>query len=363
MLDAVGPAEGGDFHVDILPAVSLKEEGQVIVVATVEEFLRRVVAVGVRTQAAEEVCEVYADDFHAGLPVADDELCVLRGFVVVEDAGGHEGGVGDAAHDGRCARAGIVSCGSRNGRVDVAVGRVPCAVGGIEHGEGFVDVVVVADGCVAVDDAEIEVSHVDVSGEFDVAEGDVDLLRVAGQIDGVARDLLELDFHRTRRHAVPEGVEGHAGILDGIEAIGVGAGGMVEIHAEGGDVIARGRFADALLGTGGEEGVGIALLVGQNDILIAAYGEVEIHRVALHLEGGHFVDLVLLGLLDEFALLIVDVYTHATHMVGEHVGPLQVSVVAEPEVDPLLTGRERIVFDQSAGGGQAGEQDEDEELA
>lgn len=327
IVDADAPGEDANGDVDVLEFAVEEVEVEAVVVASVEELLGgvAVVVLGI-AQAGEHVGEVDAHDFAAGGGVGDGEHPVVGGILMVEDAGGHEVGVGGLAVS---AEGMAVEVGGGG-----AVGGLPRGVGGIDEGLCLVYGVVPEDAGVAVGDGHGVVVDVHLGGVGYFAQGDVDLLRVAGEGDGVVGGFGVVDGYGFRLDSVPEGVEGLAFVEHGCGRVGRAGAFMVEcdgelLHAFPG----LGLGADEV-GAGAAELFAVALLPGQHDEFVAPGLEVHVHAVEGRTEGrvGAGVALFLLG--DVAALFVVDVDGDGADVVAEHVGALEVVVILEGEVEP-----------------------------
>ena len=91
VLDTLRPRKDGDFDIHVSPRIAPEEERKLVFVAPVEELLRRIaVDVGCRAEAA------YHIDFVARRAVYDGEDGIVLSCIVVDEARGHEVGVGNA---------------------------------------------------------------------------------------------------------------------------------------------------------------------------------------------------------------------------------------------------------------------------
>ena len=338
VLDAFRPREDGDFDVHVGPRVAAQEERELVFVASVEELLRRIaVDVGRGAEAAQHIHQVHAHHFDTCPPVYDGEDGIVLPGIVVDEARGHEVGVGDAfigsVVDGR----GIIQRLARGS---------PLLVRRIGQFVGLVHGVVPQQFRVAAVDAEYEMVGIDGSRMVEVVEGDVNLLRIACEGDRVARDLVEHHIDGLERHAMPERVERLSGIED--KAVGI----VVEGDRQFAPILAQRRFVDAELRPLPACHHVERLLSGEDDILVASRLEVELHLIAILGEL-----LPALGLREEEnPVAVEDISRNRAHMVGKHIGPLQVVVVLEGEVQPAGARLEGVV-DVGAGGKHESERD------
>ena len=97
VLDTLCPRKDSDFDVHVSPRVATEEERKLVFVAPVEELLRRIaVDVGCRAEAAYHIDKVHAHYFVARRAVYDGEDGIVLSCIVVDEARGHEVGVGNA---------------------------------------------------------------------------------------------------------------------------------------------------------------------------------------------------------------------------------------------------------------------------
>lgn len=194
------------------------------------------------------------------------------------------------------------------------------------------------------------------------------MLRVAHETHRVAlRHRFAVDLHHhtvascdvSSPQSVPQRVERCATVVHGEASEGIRCGVVVQRDGHAFDVIADGRFRAPLFRSRREECLFVAFLVCQHDIFIRSRCEVEVHVIAVRFEGRggswrdglrEFLDERPVGITAVCLLIFafIDIHVDCSHVVGEHIGALQVVVVTEIEVESLRTGRQ-VLFHHRAG--------------
>ena len=210
--------------------------------------------------------------------------------------------------------------------------RVPRRVGRVGHLLGLVQGVVPKNTGITVDDAEFIVGHVHLRGVIYLAQADVDVFCVAHQGDGIVGGLSLEDLCGGKLHAVPQSVQRQAAMR---HLPSRRARHAVQRHVQRSfhRVARTWLTAHKTCTSPGQLGL-IILLPGQYQKLVLARGEVHAHRVQRGRKGGmpRHVGLFLFRHIPPF--LVEDIHRDGTHMVVEHVGPLQVVVILKGEVQP-----------------------------
>ena len=137
-------------------------------------------------------------------------------------------------------------------------------------------------------------------------------------------------LHGRGLHAVPEGVEGSLHVVYHQHVARLG----VEADIQLAHVVAYRWQRAGEVGALAGKLVGVAVLSGQHDELVFARVQIHVHAI-VGVGQGREVGRVLLALrLDELALLVEYQHVHSSYVVIEHVGPLQVVIILELQVEP-----------------------------
>ena len=216
-----------------------------------------------------------------------------------------------------------------------AVVGVPCGMGRVHHPVGLVERVVPQDVCIAVGNAQVVVVDVHLCRVVNLTQGDVDLLGVAHERDGVVGRLPGIHLHRLHLHAVPQRVEGQAVVVDEKHIVALLR--RLQPDVERLHVVAFLRLGADEAGPTSLHLLGIGVLSGQHDELILAGIKIHVHGVGRIGQRHRAADVGLRLLADVLAVLVEHVDVDGSHVVVEHVGALKVVVILEVEIQSYRT--------------------------
>ena len=265
-------------------------------------------------QSAEQVGQVDFDNPFAGPLVFHDQHFVVGQVVVGKDARGHEVGMSHVSYGRRAA-------------ADIRVLGIPRDIRCTQGLDAGVFGVVMVQPDVAAGDVEVVVFDIHRFGTVDVAQDDTDVFGVSHQREGVVNVLPLLHLDRLVGNGVPEGVQRLALMVDKPHT--VVQPGMVQRNLE--VLHAAVRIQLGTLEAAPKLFVAFTLMCQCHEAVLAV-GQIQIHVVAILLQGLEFVVVGLGTAVNVVSVLVEDVEGDFTHMVGKHVGTMEVIVVDEVDI-------------------------------